>query len=244
MEFQNKRILVTGAGQGIGRAIVERLCTQYKGVHVIALSRTLSNLQSLSKQYPQVQIVQVDVQDWETTRREVSKLGPVDILVNNAGVASLQPFLDIDEKSFDSVFDINVKAVINISQVVAKSMIQHNIQGGAIVNVSSVASKAALQDHTVYCASKAALDSVTRTMALELGPHHIRVNSVQPTVVMTQMGQMAWSDPSKSGPVLSKIPLGRFSKPDEVVDVILYLAGPKSSMVHGVHIPVDGGFLI
>ncbi|KAL1453043.1 hypothetical protein WDU94_007219 [Cyamophila willieti] len=244
MEFQNKRILVTGAGQGIGRAIVERLCTQYEEVQVIALSKTLSNLELLKHKYPQIQIVQVDLQDWESTRREVSKLGPVDILINNAGVAILQPFLDIDENSFNSVFDINVKAVINISQVVAKCMIQHNIQGAAIVNVSSVASKAALTHHTVYCASKAALDSVTRSMALELGPHNIRVNSVQPTVVMTQMGQMAWSDPSKSGPVLSKIPLGRFSKPEEVVDVILYLAGPKSSMVHGVHIPVDGGFLI
>ncbi|XP_017305199.2 L-xylulose reductase-like, partial [Diaphorina citri] len=142
-----------------------------------------------------------------------------------------------------SIFDVNIKAVINISQVVSKTMIDHKIQG-SIVNVSSIAGKTALEGHTIYSASKAALDSITRTMALELGPYNIRVNSVQPTVVMTQMGRTGWSDPAKAGPMLAKTPLGRFAEPEEVVEVILFLAGSKSSMVHGVHIPVDGGRLI
>lgn len=243
MDFENKRILVTGAGQGIGRAIVEKLA-HFESVQIVALSKTRSNLESLKKAFPQVQTLEVDVRNWTQTRDAVSSLGPVDVLINNAGVAILQPFLEVDEETCDAVFDVNVRAVINISQAVAKSMIKHKVKSGTIVNVSSVASKVALKDHTVYCASKAALDSLTRTMALELGPHNIRVNSVNPTVVMTEMGKMAWSDPGKSGPVLNKIPLNRFSKPEEVVDVILFLAGPTSSMVNGVHIPVDGGFLI
>lgn len=102
-----------------------------------------------------------------------------------------------------------MKAVVNVSQEIAKRMIEHKIHG-SIVNVSSVASTRGLDKHIAYCTSKGALDQVTRVMAIELGKHQIRVNSVNPTVVMTDMGKKAWSDPAVSGPVLSRIPLGRF----------------------------------
>lgn len=241
MEFKDKRVLVTGGSEGIGRTTVERF--YQNGAKVFALSKTLQKLQTLKQEFPGVEIVHVDVSDWASTRQAVTQIGPVDILINNAGIASLESFLDVTEENFDLLFKVNVKSVINISQVVAKSMIENKI-GGSIVNVSSVASKAALDSHTVYCASKAALDAITRSMALELGRHNIRVNSVLPTVVMTAMGRQAWSDPEKSGPVLKKIALNRFAEPNEVVETILFLASPKSSMVNGTHIPVDGGFLI
>jgi len=80
-------------------------------------------------------------------------------------------------------------------------------------------------------------------MALELGPHKIRVNSVNPTVVLTSMGKMAWSDPAKAGPMLAKIPLGRFAEVEEVVDAVIFLLSDKSSMINGVALPIDGGFL-
>jgi L-xylulose reductase len=96
--------------------------------------------------------------------------------------------------------------------------------------------------HAAYCASKGGLDAMTRVMATELGPHGIRVNAVNPTVTMTPMGERAWSDPAKSGPMLARIPMNRFVQPVEVARTIAYLLGEDSSMVSGVSLLVDGGF--
>merc|ERR1712154_207026 len=96
-------------------------------------------------------------------------------------------------------------------------------QPGSIVNVSSQASQAALADHTIYCGTKGALDMITKVAALELGPHKIRVNAVNPTVTMTPMGKVGWSDPGKAGPMLAKIPLGRFAEVEDVVSCIIFL---------------------
>ena len=115
--------------------------------------------------------------------------------------------------------------------------------GGSIVNVSSQAGLAALKDHMVYNATKAAIDAVTKVSALEYGPYNIRVNSVNPTVVMTDMGKIGWSDPVKANDMLSKIPLHRFAEVSEVVDTIVYLLSDKASMVSGTLVPIDGGFL-
>merc|ERR1712080_295636 len=139
-------------------------------------------------------------------------------------------------------FQANVKQVINVSQIFSKKMIKDKIKG-SIVNVSSQASQAALADHTVYCATKGALDMVTKGAALELGPHNIRVNAVNPTVTMTEMGKVGWSDPAKAGPMLAKIPLGRFAEVDDVVQCIVFLLGPGSALVNGITMPIDGGFL-
>ncbi|CAF4923041.1 unnamed protein product [Pieris macdunnoughi] len=238
--FKGKRVLVTGAGQGIGRAIAIDLWRA--GAIVVALSRTRSHLESLQNEYPSITIVDVDVADWEKTRNVVESLGHFDALVNNAAVAICQPFLECTPDAFDLMSNVNVKSIINISQVVAKKMIENNTKG-AIVNISSQASKAALKDHTIYSASKAGLDAITRAMALELGPHGIRTNAVNPTVTMTAMAQVGWSDPEKADAMLSKIPLGRFAQVSEVSDVVLYLLSDKASMINGVELPIDGGFL-
>ncbi|XP_025050436.1 L-xylulose reductase [Alligator sinensis] len=107
-------------------------------------------------------------------------------------------------------FDVNLRAVLQVSQIVARQLIARGAPG-AIVNVSSQASQRALQGHTVYCSTKSALDMLTKMMALELGPHKIRVNAVNPTVVMTDMGRINWSEPQKAGAMLGRIPLGRFA---------------------------------
>ncbi|KAK9499223.1 hypothetical protein O3M35_002301 [Rhynocoris fuscipes] len=121
-------------------------------------------------------------------------------------------------------------------------MIQHNIKG-SIVNISSQASKVALRDHVVYCATKAAIDAMTRVMALELGEYGIRVNTVNPTVVMTNMGRIGWSDPNKAKPLLDRIPLHRFAEVEEVVNTILFLLSDEASFINAVTLPIDGGFL-
>ncbi|XP_063981133.1 L-xylulose reductase [Diachasmimorpha longicaudata] len=240
ISFEGKRILVTGAGQGIGRDLCLRL-SKYKAT-VIGISRTKKHLDTLKIEDPKIIPLAVDLRDWDATRDAVSSILPIDMVVNNAGVATLAPFLQLTQADFDLTMDVNVKAVFNVSQIVAEDMIKRNY-GGTIVNVSSQASQAAIKDHAVYCASKGALDMLTKTMALELGPHKIRVNSVNPTVVMTAMGKLGWEDPKKARAMIEKIPLGRFAEVDEVIDAIVYLLSDRSSMITGTMLPVDGGFL-
>ncbi|XP_066955810.1 D-erythrulose reductase-like [Macrobrachium rosenbergii] len=131
---------------------------------------------------------------------------------------------------------------MNVSQVVAGDLIARE-QRGSIVNVSSQAGQHALRDHTVYCSTKGAVDMMTKVMALELAPKGVRVNAVSPTVVMTDMGRIGWSDPAKAGPMLARIPQGRFAEVDDVVNAIIYLLSDESDMVNGHLLPVDGGFL-
>ena len=163
-------------------------------------------------------------------------------MVNNAGVSIPQPLLETTVEAIDKTLAINVRAVLVITQVIAKNMISRGC-GGAIVNLSSQASMVALRDHAAYCASKGALDQLTRVMALELGPAGIRVNAVNPTVTLTPMGEMAWGDPAKSKPVLARIPLGRFAQVEDVARTVVYLLSDQADMIHGATLPVDGGFL-
>ncbi|XP_061764673.1 L-xylulose reductase [Nerophis ophidion] len=240
ISFEGKRALVTGAGKGIGRATALALANC--GAKVISVTRTQSDLDSLVQECPSITPVCVDLADWGATEAALKNVGPIDLLVNNAAYANLQPFLEVTPEQFDQSFSVNVKAVLHVSQIVAAGM-RARRSGGAIVNVSSQASQCALRNHTVYCASKGALDMLTKVMALELGAHQIRVNSVNPTVVMTEMGRSGWSDPEKAKTMTSRIPLGRFAEVDEVVNSILFLLSDKSSMTNGVSLPVDGGFL-
>lgn len=245
ISLSGKRALVTGAGQGIGKDIALRL--SQCGAQVFAISKTAENLTKLKEECPSIETVQVDISDWNATRNAVTELGDIHLLVNNAGIAKLESFLHVKPDTFDTMMNVNVKAAINVSQVVAQRMILQKLsdksaRSCAIVNVSSVAAQHALLDHTVYCATKAALDMVTKSMALELGEHGIRVNSVNPTVVMTEMGKKAWGDPAKSKPVLDRIPLGRFAECADVSDVVLYLLSDYAQMINGSSIMVDGVF--
>ncbi|XP_008826501.1 L-xylulose reductase isoform X1 [Nannospalax galili] len=235
-----RRALVTGAGKGIGRSTVQAL--QAAGASVVAVSRTRTDLDSLVRECPGVEPVCVDLGDWEATEKALGNVGPVDLLVNNAAVALLQPFLEVTKEACDTSFQVNFRAVIQVSQIVAKSMIARGVPG-AIVNVSSQASQRALTNHSVYCSTKSALDMLTKMMALELGPHKIRVNAVNPTVVMTPMGRTNWSDPHKAKVMLDRIPLGKFAEVENVVDTILFLLSDRSGMTTGSTVPVDGGFL-
>ena len=165
----------------------------------------------------------------------------VDGLVNCSGIALLESSLDLDPDNFDRVMAVNARSAALMSRHVAQKMIAEKRQG-SIVNVSSQASLVALENHLAYCASKAALDAITRVMCLELGPHGIRVNSVNPTVTLTPMAVQAWSDPAKSGPMLEAIPLRRFATPEDVARPIVFLLGDGAAMISGVSLAIDGGY--
>ncbi|XP_041072988.1 L-xylulose reductase-like isoform X2 [Carcharodon carcharias] len=236
----HKRALVTGAGKGIGRATAKALLAC--GAEVIALTRTQSDLDSLVRECPKMLTICVDVNDWEDTENALKDVGRIDLLVNNAAIVILQPFLSVTEDAFDKIFGINVKALLHVSQIIARGMTCCG-GGGAIVNISSQVAQSALRDHAVYCASKGAVDMLTKVMALELGPHQIRVNALNPTVVMTARGRIGWSEPTKAAGMMARIPLQRFAEVDDVVNAIIFLLSDRSSMINGVTLPVDGGFL-
>jgi NAD(P)-dependent dehydrogenase (short-subunit alcohol dehydrogenase family) len=179
----------------------------------------------------------------EMVEPAVSAALPVDFLVNCAGTTVLQSFVSSELSDFYRVFNVNTVAPMVLSQIVVRDWLQRGIKG-AIVNVSSDAASRGVVNHTAYCASKAALDAMTRVMAAELGPFGVRVNSVNPTVTLTPMGELAWSDPAKADPLKARIPLGRFINPDEVAETILFLLSDAASMINGVTLPVDGGLSI
>ncbi|KAL1494328.1 hypothetical protein ABEB36_009943 [Hypothenemus hampei] len=240
ISFKGKRVLVTGASQGIGRELVKKLVKC--GAKVIAIARNQELLESLQKEEPSIEIYQADLANWKKTEEVLGKIGNVDLLVNNAGLAVLGPLTEVKEEDVDRTFAINVKAVINISKYVINNLLARK-SPGSIINVSSQASLTGLVDHTVYCASKGAVDAFTRSAANEYGKYGIRVNTVNPTVILTDMGRLGWSDPKVAGPMLERIPLRRFGEVDEVVNAIIFLLSDMSSMTTGTNINVDGGFI-
>lgn len=240
MCFDNQRVIVTGAGKGIGRATAVMLAA--RGAHVIALSRSVDDLATLAAEIG-CDTLPVDLADAGAAREAAERALPADLLVNCAGTTDLASFLDTESDSFDRIMAVNCRAPMIVAQAYARARIAAGA-GGAIVNVSSVSSTIGLADHTAYCASKGALDAMTRVMATELGRKGIRVNAVNPVVTLTPMAAKAWSDPEKAAPMLGRIPQGRFVQPNEVASAICYLLSDEAAMVNGICMPVDGGFLI
>ncbi|XP_030760234.1 L-xylulose reductase-like [Sitophilus oryzae] len=240
INFENKRILVTGAASGIGKGIATRL-VQCGGT-VIAVDRSEENLDKLKGEFPTVIPVAVDLGSWNEAQEKIKVVLPVDLLVNCAGLDIIQSVGDITEDAFDKIFNVNIKGLVAVTQIVVNDLIQRNTPG-SIVNISSQASLSGLLYQSLYCASKGAVDAFTRALAMEVGPKKIRVNCVNPTIVMTELAIKAWSDPVRKQAVLDRIPLQRFAEIDEVVDVVLFLLSDRSSMVTGHCLAVDGGFL-
>lgn len=207
----------------------------------MAVSRSKENLDSLVKLNDKIEIVQVDLSDWNETKEKLRVwTDKADILVNNAALSDEILIGDITEADIDRMFDVNYKACVNLIQMVSQGMKER--KSGSIVNVSSVSGLAAFNGHCIYGSTKSALDMLTKISAKELGPYCIRVNSVNPTVVWTDMGKQFWQDEKKKSEMMSKIPAGRFVSIDECVYPIIFLLSDFASMINGVQLPIDGGF--
>lgn len=240
MSLEGKTVLVTGAGKGIGRATAVMLAK--RGAKVVALSRTASDLESLVAEIGCTPLMG-DLADADVARYLARSAMPVDFLVNNAGTTILEAFLDTSVESFETLMAVNTRAPMILAQEYARDRIGRGL-GGAIVNVSSNASWMGWVDHAAYCASKGALDALSRVMANELGRKGIRVNCVNPAITLTPMAVKAWSDATKADPMLKRMPPGRFVEPEEVASVVLFLLSDEAAMVNGVTMPIDGGFAI
>lgn len=243
-DFTGHTIAVTGAGKGIGRATVISLHLS-NAAKIIAITRTQSDLDTLIKETNsdgRIVPVCLDLsnQDFMPILEQLFKEHNVNMLVNNAGTGGLTSFEEMTEDNYDRIMQVNLKSATFVAQVFAKNF---KSTSGSIVNVSSQAAFVPLPLHTSYCISKAGMDMLTKMMALELGSKNIRINSVNPTVVMTDLGKSAWSDPVKADTVLRRIPLRRFAEVSDVVQPILFLLSDAACMVNGSCLPVDGGYV-
>ena len=237
-EFEGRTILVTGAGGGIGGATVRQLVA--KGADVIAAGRTAESLEKIVAETGARPLV-FDLESEESIKDAVDGLdlwGVVNCAGYGGEIASPQ---DTDIDVFDKVIRINARGALLVIKYAARSLIRLG-KGGSIVNVSSQASLVALTSHVSYGSSKAALDNITRVSALELGQYGIRVNSVNPTVVMTDMSNFYWGRDDIGKPFLEQMPLGRWATEDDVAGPIVFLLSDAAAMISAISLPIDGGY--
>lgn len=246
IDLTGRKAIVTGAGKGIGRSISVELARA--GANVFAVSRTRAELESLGKEIGSFGVryafAVADLRGPAAAARiadeAAAALGDVDVLVNNAGVARNAFAEAVTEDEWDETLDINLKAAFFLAQAVGRGMLARGY--GRIVNVTSAAGLAGLPEHAAYCASKAGLGMLTKVLAIEWGGRGVTVNAVAPTVILTPLGERVWGAPEKGGPMLAKIPVGRFGQPIDVAAVVAFLASDLASLINGETIAVDGGY--
>lgn len=247
MGLRGKVVIVTGAGRGIGAAAARRFAGC--GASVAVLDRKAELAQDTTDRIRAdggvAEALVADVTDEDAVIAAVAeaerRLGPIDVLVNNAGIAERDPFLEIEAGAWRRVIDVNLTGVFLLSQAVVRRMVERGA-GGAIVNVSSVAGLTGMSGRVAYVASKHGVVGLTKIMAFELGAQQIRVNAVAPGAVETDMTRLADS-PEARERVAASHPLGRGGQPEEVADLIVYLASHRASYITGSVVSVDGGFL-
>jgi D-threitol dehydrogenase (NAD+) len=242
--LDGKTALVTGGAAGIGAAIAAAYAAKGARIAVVDLNETAAA--ETAAGFPtESRGFHCDVADPDSVRLTVDAVldifGRIDILVNSAGVVHLAPAEALSLKAWDATMDVNLKGTFLMCQAVGTAMLQAG--GGVIVNMASQAATVALDQHVAYCASKFGVLGVSKVLAAEWGPRGVRVNTISPTVVLTELGRKAWEGPH--GDALKKlIPVGRFAYPDEIAAAAIYLAADASAMVNGADLVIDGGYTI
>ncbi|MEW9525988.1 SDR family oxidoreductase [Agrobacterium radiobacter] len=237
-DFQGRTILVTGGSGGIGGETVRHLVRA--NADVIAAGRSQEALAAIAKETG-CRTLAFDLARDEEIRAALEGLDLWGVVNCGGFGGEIATPMDTDIAIFDKVVTINARGALLVTKYASQSMVRLG-KGGAIVNVSSQAALVALPGHISYGSSKAALDNITRCSALELGRYNIRVNSVNPTVVMTPISSGHWSQPHVAEPFLKQMPLGRWASEAEIAAPIVFLLSDAASMITGVSLPVDGGF--
>jgi L-xylulose reductase len=237
-DLNHRPVLVTGATGGIGSETVRQLVAA--GADVIASARSEEALTTLAQE-TDVHTLPFDLASESSVRNALDGLDLYGVVNCGGFGGEIATPMDTDIAVFDKVIAINTRGALLVTKYTSRSMIRLG-RGGSIVNVSSQASLLALPGHMSYAASKAALDSITRVSALELGKYNIRVNAVNPTVVMTPMSAWYWGRDDIGGPYLEQMPLGRWATEAEIAAPIVFLLSDAASMITGVSLPIDGGY--
>lgn len=234
-----KTALVTGANKGLGRAIAHALSVL--GAEVHGTSRTEVGQRAIESDGHAVGHL-LDIANAQNIFDFVRQLRPsIDILVNNAGVNAPSAALDVTEDQWDAVLDTNLKGTFFLSREIARQWIAGGISG-VIVNIGSQAGTVGIEERAAYCASKGGLDQLTKVLAIEWASHGIRVNTVAPTFVRTDLTAGTLNTPGWGQVLLDRIPMGRFGEAEDIVGAVAFLAGPSAQMITGTTLLVDGGY--
>jgi len=250
MDLKDKVAIVTGARRGMG--ITHALVLAKDGVKVVVADISLEDCQKvveeIEKNGGEAIAVKCDVSKKEEVKEmvkeTVEKFGKVDILVNNAGITQFKPFLELTEEEWDRTIDINLKGYFLCAQATAEEMAKQ--KAGVIVNIASVAmGQQGIGFPTLvhYCASKGGIVGMTEALAVELAPFGIRVNAIAPGMIDTPMIDPVKKDPGTMEAMLARVPMHRVGKPEEVSNMVLFLASDASSYITGSTVVIDGGWL-
>ena len=243
--LHGRRALVTGAGRGIGLAAAAALGEA--GAEVCFISRTGSEIEEAAEAIRAAggtaDTLVLDVLETAAMRAAISERGPFDILINNAGTNRPKTMAATTEDDFDTVLDLNLRAAYFVAQAVTDGLLAAE-KSGAIINISSQMGHVGGPLRTVYCSSKWALEGLTKSLAMELAPNGIRVNSIAPTFIETPLAKEMLKDPEFRDAVLSKIRLGRTGQVEDLMGAIVFLASDAAAMITGASLLVDGGWTI
>ena len=236
--LKSRTILVTGASGGIGAATVRLLMNE--GANTIAAGRNQEQLSQLSSDTG-CETLSFDLTSEDEIRDAINGVELYGVVNCGGWGGEIATPMETDIGVFDKVIDINARGTLLVTKYASQSMINAG-NGGAIVNVSSQASLVGLAGHISYASSKGAVDAMTRVSALELGKHNIRVNAVNPTVVMTPMSEWYWGREDIGGPLLETMPLHKWATEEDCAGPIVFLLSDAAAMISGVCLPIDGGY--
>jgi NAD(P)-dependent dehydrogenase (short-subunit alcohol dehydrogenase family) len=241
--LDGKRALVTGAGRGIGLAAAAAFAEA--GAHVTLMARTRDEIEAGTKEVRErggaADAVAVDVTDLAAFEQAVQRAAPYDIFFNNAGMNRPQPFVEVSVENFDTIMGLNVRAAFFAAQAVARRLLVAQ-RPGSIINMSSQLGHVGAAGRSVYCASKWAIEGITKAMAVELAEHRIRVNTICPTFIETPMTRPFLADPAFKERVIAKIKLGRLGTVEDLMGALVFLASDASALMTGSALVVDGGW--
>jgi NAD(P)-dependent dehydrogenase (short-subunit alcohol dehydrogenase family) len=239
---------VTGASRGIGLGGAAALAAV--GAHVVLAARSKADLDAavaaIAERGQSAEALVLDVGDLDAVAAAVADAGPFDILFNNAGINRPGPMTGMTRDDFDAVMNVNVRAAYFVAQAVARGMIAGieagRMTGGSIINMSSQMGHVGGIDRTVYAASKHAIEGLTKSMAVELAIHGIRVNAIAPTFIRTPLTASTFADPERAEWIRSKIKLGRAGEVEDIMGAVVFLASDAASLITGTSLLVDGGW--
>ena len=249
MLLDGKTMIVTGGNSGIGEAIVLAAASEGANVvidYVVHPDETSELIDKIESAGGHAVGVRADVSRPADLERmvqcAVENFGRLDVLVNNAGIETRTSILDTSEADYQRVLDVNLKSAFFGTQFAARQFIAQG-DGGLILNISSVHEDWPMPGNVAYCVSKGGTRMLTRTAAVELGPHGVRVVNIAPGAVATPINQSTMDDPAKMKTLDAAIPIGRMAQPDEIADVVVFLASGKAGYMTATTVVIDGGIM-
>ena len=243
MRLDGQHALITGAGRGLGFAAAAALAAAGAKVTLIARSRdeVEEAAAAIRQSGGEASADALDITDLPLTLEWIARQDTFDILVNNAGTNRPEPFGDVSLENFDAVFSLNVRCAFFLAQAVARRLISES-RTGSVINISSQMGHVGAANRSVYCASKHAVEGMTKAMAAELGRHGIRVNTLCPTFIETSLTRPFLADDAFRMAVLDRNKLGRIGRPEEIMGAVVFLASEASALMTGAALMLDGGW--